>query len=320
MILKIKLKNKNYKNIKNIFNKFCFKKKKKKFFLKIINTKNLFNKITILRKILLKYIFRIKIFRFFFKKINCFFFFLNFIYKNTIFFKKRFKINFKILKIIKKNFLKKKIFFNCFSIFNNKINYFLNKNYFIKMLIFIIYKIKISIIKKNLIAFKKKIKKYKNLITKEEQRENYLIFKNLIFNYNFCENKFHINFNWKIKNKIIKNKLKKNIIVLKNNCYENIKIYNEPKKTLFIREYDNRNLNNLIRLIILELPKKEQIIIRLRFGIGFPKSYTLEEIGLMYYLTKERIRQIELNVLFKLRHPTRSEVLKPYIKLLNTEE
>ncbi|AFP84286.1 sigma factor-like helix-turn-helix DNA-binding protein [Candidatus Carsonella ruddii] len=316
MFLKFKFKNKIFNNTINFNNFIYIKKKKKKYFLKIINTKNLFKKISILRKLLFNYIIKIKFFNLFFKKINLFFFFLN-IKKNI--YKKKIKIFFKLFKIIKKIFLKKHVFFYFFFFFKKKILNFFSKNYFINTLIFIIYKIKLFIFKNNLTMFKKKIKSYKILISQEEYQKNVLIFKNLIYNYNYCENKFYINFNWKIKNKILKKKNKLIIVELKNsdNC---LKLYNEPKKLSFIREYDRNNLNNLIRFIILDLPKREQKIIRLRFGIGYSRSYTLEEIGLMYYLTKERIRQIELNIFLKLRQSSRLEVLKPYLRLLNTEE
>lgn len=57
------------------------------------------------------------------------------------------------------------------------------------------------------------------------------------------------------------------------------------------------------------LTPREQQIIRLRFGLGISDSFTLEEIGIRYEVTRERIRQIEAKALRKLRHPSRINVL-----------
>jgi RNA polymerase primary sigma factor len=48
----------------------------------------------------------------------------------------------------------------------------------------------------------------------------------------------------------------------------------------------------------------------MRFGIGFEKDYTLEEVGRYFSLTRERVRQIEAKALRKLKHPNRSRELK----------
>jgi RNA polymerase primary sigma factor len=58
---------------------------------------------------------------------------------------------------------------------------------------------------------------------------------------------------------------------------------------------------------------READIIRLHFGIGTEKPMTLEEIGEYYELSKERIRQLEMKALRKLRHPSRKTILKTYM-------
>jgi RNA polymerase primary sigma factor len=61
------------------------------------------------------------------------------------------------------------------------------------------------------------------------------------------------------------------------------------------------------------LSHREAEIVRLRFGIdaGYPR--TLEEVGRMFKVTRERVRQIEAKAVRKLRHPSRSTCLRDYI-------
>jgi RNA polymerase primary sigma factor len=61
------------------------------------------------------------------------------------------------------------------------------------------------------------------------------------------------------------------------------------------------------------LPVREAQIVRLRFGLKDGRTYTLEEIGRKFGLTRERIRQIERNALHRLRHPRRSRRLRDYV-------
>ena len=69
--------------------------------------------------------------------------------------------------------------------------------------------------------------------------------------------------------------------------------------------------------ILKDLPRREEKIIRLRFGLndGMPK--TLEEVGRMFNITRERVRQIEAKALKKLRHPTRLRKLQMYKDLID---
>jgi len=61
-----------------------------------------------------------------------------------------------------------------------------------------------------------------------------------------------------------------------------------------------------------DLPEREQKILRLRFGIGGAAEHTLEELGKMFGLTRERIRQIEASALRKLRQPSRGRKLATF--------
>lgn len=65
-----------------------------------------------------------------------------------------------------------------------------------------------------------------------------------------------------------------------------------------------------IRSILDSLTPREAKVLRLRFGIDMPSEYTLEEVGVMFNVTRERIRQIEAKALRKMRHPARSDKLK----------
>ena len=62
-----------------------------------------------------------------------------------------------------------------------------------------------------------------------------------------------------------------------------------------------------------KLSEREEDILRMRFGIGYDDSYTLDEIGSRYKLTRERIRQIERRALKKLRQQSGGAVLKEFI-------
>jgi len=66
-------------------------------------------------------------------------------------------------------------------------------------------------------------------------------------------------------------------------------------------------------VILQTLPEREERILRMRFGIGERGGHTLEEVGKDFNLTRERIRQLETKALEKLRHPSRSAFLRPFI-------
>jgi RNA polymerase primary sigma factor len=61
------------------------------------------------------------------------------------------------------------------------------------------------------------------------------------------------------------------------------------------------------------LTEKEREIINMFYGIGVPHSYTLEEIGSMFSLTRERVRQIKEKAIRRLKHTSRSKLLKAYL-------
>ncbi|MBO5095305.1 MAG: RNA polymerase sigma factor RpoD [Bacilli bacterium] len=75
----------------------------------------------------------------------------------------------------------------------------------------------------------------------------------------------------------------------------------------------NELLKDEIADILLTLTEREEKVIRLRFGLEDGKARTLEEVGQIFGVTRERIRQIEAKALRKLRHPSRSRKLKDYL-------
>jgi RNA polymerase primary sigma factor len=81
-----------------------------------------------------------------------------------------------------------------------------------------------------------------------------------------------------------------------------------PFKTL-----ENNEASNRIEEVLSSLTEREEKIIRMRFGIGVGSEHTLEEVGKYFKLTRERIRQIEIKALKKLRHPARSKMLREYV-------
>ena len=66
--------------------------------------------------------------------------------------------------------------------------------------------------------------------------------------------------------------------------------------------------------VLASLTPREERILRMRFGISMNKDHTLEEVGLQFSVTRERIRQIEAKALRKMRHPTRIRQLEGFLE------
>ncbi len=77
-----------------------------------------------------------------------------------------------------------------------------------------------------------------------------------------------------------------------------------------------RLLHEQINTVLSTLPAREQKVIRMRFGLDDGYSHTLEEVGYVFKVTRERIRQIEAKALRRLRHPTRARKLKDYLEYM----
>jgi RNA polymerase primary sigma factor len=75
----------------------------------------------------------------------------------------------------------------------------------------------------------------------------------------------------------------------------------------------NEDLSDQMRRVLSTLLPREEKVLKMRFGIGERANHTLEEVGHDFEVTRERIRQIEAKALRKLRHPSRSRLLKSFV-------
>jgi RNA polymerase primary sigma factor len=73
------------------------------------------------------------------------------------------------------------------------------------------------------------------------------------------------------------------------------------------------DLRETTKRVLASLTPREERILRMRFGVGMNKDHTLEEVGQQFSVTRERIRQIEAKALRKLKHPSRSRVLRSFL-------
>jgi len=73
------------------------------------------------------------------------------------------------------------------------------------------------------------------------------------------------------------------------------------------------NLRETTTRTLAQLTPREERVIRMRFGIGMNNDHTLEEVGVQFSVTRERIRQIEAKALRKLKHPSRSRILRSFL-------
>ena len=73
------------------------------------------------------------------------------------------------------------------------------------------------------------------------------------------------------------------------------------------------NLRETTTRVLASVTPREERVLRMRFGIGMNKDHTLEEVGQQFSVTRERIRQIEAKALRKLKHPSRSRILRSFL-------
>jgi RNA polymerase primary sigma factor len=76
------------------------------------------------------------------------------------------------------------------------------------------------------------------------------------------------------------------------------------------------NLRETTSHVLASLTAREERILRMRFGLGMNSDHTLEEVGQQFSVTRERIRQIEAKAIRKLKHPSRSRMLRSFLEKL----
>jgi RNA polymerase primary sigma factor len=76
----------------------------------------------------------------------------------------------------------------------------------------------------------------------------------------------------------------------------------------------NNDLKERVRTVLKTLTPREEKVLKMRFGIDVASEHTLEEVGKDFGVTRERVRQIEVKALRKLRHPSRSKELMPFLE------
>lgn len=73
------------------------------------------------------------------------------------------------------------------------------------------------------------------------------------------------------------------------------------------------DMKEAVRAILLDLPEREQEVMRMRFGLDGHQGATLEEVGHAFNITRERVRQIEVRTLFRLRHVAGGRALRQFV-------
>ena len=95
----------------------------------------------------------------------------------------------------------------------------------------------------------------------------------------------------------------------------NLRDFIEDTKALApLEQAIKSNLSEATTKILSTLTPREERVLRMRFGVGMNTDHTLEEVGLQFSVTRERIRQIEAKALRKLKHPSRSKQLKSFLE------
>jgi RNA polymerase primary sigma factor len=87
----------------------------------------------------------------------------------------------------------------------------------------------------------------------------------------------------------------------------------DPNAILPVDAAIQSNMREITTRVLASLTPREERVLRMRFGLGMNKDHTLEEVGLQFSVTRERIRQIEAKALRKLRHPSRSRMLRSFL-------
>ena len=87
----------------------------------------------------------------------------------------------------------------------------------------------------------------------------------------------------------------------------------DPNAVIPLEAAIQGNLRESTTRVLATLTPREERVLRMRFGIGMNTDHTLEEVGQQFSVTRERIRQIEAKALRKLKHPSRSRMLRSFL-------
>lgn len=104
--------------------------------------------------------------------------------------------------------------------------------------------------------------------------------------------------------------------VMRLSTIESIDTINEVSPVIVndcLEEIKRQELKDVVTSVLTSLTPKEERVLRLRFGINLKKDYTLEEVGKIINVNRERVRQIEAKALRKLKHPSRKKQLKDFL-------
>ena len=96
-------------------------------------------------------------------------------------------------------------------------------------------------------------------------------------------------------------------------CMPKLNFIEDKNAILPIDAAIQSNLRETTTRVLAFLTPREERVLRMRFGIGMNSDHTLEEVGQQFSLTRERIRQIEARALRKLKHPSRSRILRSFL-------
>jgi RNA polymerase primary sigma factor len=73
------------------------------------------------------------------------------------------------------------------------------------------------------------------------------------------------------------------------------------------------DMREAMRSVLNELPEREREVVKMRFGLGAEQGATLEEVGQAFNITRERVRQIEVRTLYRLRHVASGRALRNFV-------
>ena len=85
-----------------------------------------------------------------------------------------------------------------------------------------------------------------------------------------------------------------------------------------INSATNEMLKEKLEEVLNTLTHREREIVKLRYGLGDGYTYTLEEVGKIFKVTRERVRQIEVKAVWKLQHPMRSRLLEGFLETISS--